>query len=343
MSASKGLSRAEEAQIDTVLDRVEDRLIDAPEGLHVQGRPASAAVLESLGDQLEPRHRMVWARFDGIDFANGDARFLPVGELEDATATAGDEGILVPGDLVVGERGGELLVLPRDPWEEGADVVAVEADGTRTPLASTLPRLLLCLLGEASVLYDEEGEFQADLFDEHTGELLPSVERRLVRRWLDLDEDGPWARFRLAQLLRREGERRAARRELEGVVKRAPSFAWAQFELGRVRMELGQSRPAHGAFLAAAEVADEPGLKAWFHAWAAASAPDEATRSEQAMLCKAAFEGFALAQFGGAQEALAEGDLPRARDLIRVGLAVEPRHLGLLDLDKKLPPSESGH
>ena len=327
---------------DTVARHLRDfDLIDAPEGLHVSGDPASSSALSALEGQVEPRHRMVWARFDGIDFANGDARFLPLAELEAATAAAGEDGLLVTGDLVVGERGAELLVLPQDAWEEGADVVAVESDGTRTPLASTLPRLLLCLLGEATVLYDEEGEFQGELFDEHSGELLPEVERRLVRRWLDLDDDGPWARFRLAQLLRREGERRGARRELEGVVKRAPRFAWAQFELGRIRMELDQPRPAHSAFLAAAEAADEPGLQAWFHAWAAASAPDDSSRTEQAQKCKAAFEGFALAQYGGAQEALAEGDVSRARDLVRVGLAVEPRHLGLLELKGNMPePTE---
>jgi hypothetical protein len=328
---AEGLSRAQLRQIESVLDRVEDRLVAAAGGLHVLGEPADARTPQASG--LGGEHGQLWLRWNGLELFGGEIRIHDALAVQPATAQAGELGFLREGDLVIGERGRELYVLPSDPWAEGADVILVEEDGERSPFASTIPHLVLGLLGEATVLYDEEGEYQDELFGDD-GELLPQVERRLLRRRLDFDEDAPLARFRLGQLLRRDGELRAAASELRAVVKRAPTFSWAQLELGRVCHELGQDDYAVRAFIAGAQAATDPGLEALCLAWAVRCGAADSDR-----LTKRALESYpelAGAHEAGAREAMEAEELDRARELIELGLAVAPKHLGLLDLRERL-------
>src|SRR5690606_37316301 len=209
--------------------------MDAPSGLHRVGAPADPLALARAG--LPDEAAALWRRWDGIELAGGEAELLAIAEQEHATREAGEAGILREGDRVIGRYGGALLVVPADPWEEGGEVVMVEDDGERAPYASSVARLALGLVAEMSVLYDDEGEYREDLFGDD-GQLTARAERRLLRRRLDFDEDAPFPRFRLAQLLRRAGEHRAARAELRRVLRCAPEFAWAHWELGRVAIEL---------------------------------------------------------------------------------------------------------
>lgn len=330
------MSREEQRRILHNLDRIEDRLRDAPEGLHEPGEPADPEVVEGSG--LDPDVALLWATYDGLELGGGECRILPLAEQPAATAAAREEGRLRPGDRVIGERGRDLYVLCADPHAEGADVVLVEEDGERLPFASSVDRLVLALLGEFAVLYDEGGEFQEDLFGED-GELTPVAERRLLRRHLDLDPDAPLARFRLAQSLRRSGELRGAAAELKQLLRRAPEFAWGHHELGRVR--LAEQRPAEaaGSFRRAAEAAGEPGLRGHFLAWACLALqscpPEQApkfTRPELAAAALAAAPGLPAAQEAAVRDALANDDLAAADEQLSLGLAVSPGHLGLLSL-----------
>ncbi|MBZ5711658.1 hypothetical protein [Nannocystis pusilla] len=339
------------------LDRIEDRLRDAPEGLHDVGEPAGDDDLAASG--LAPHVALLWGAYDGLELGGGEARILPLADHAEATAAAEAEGRLRPGDRVIGERGRDLLVLAADPHAEGADVVLVEEDGERLPCASSVDRLVLALLGEFSVLFDEDGEYQEDLFGDD-GELTPAAERRLLRRHLDLDPDAPLARFRLAQSLRRAGELRGAAQELRQLLRRAPEFVWGHLELGRVR--LGDARPveAVAAFRRAAELAADPGLRAHCLALAclalsnmpSATGPsaqgkkamssktgpaeqDAKASSERAALAAAALAAnpnFAAAQEAAVRDALAGEDLAAADEQLALGLAVVPGHLGLLSL-----------
>jgi tetratricopeptide (TPR) repeat protein len=310
-----------------LLDRVEDRLVDAPEGLHHLGEPADAETLAAAG--LPDDAAMLWERWDGIELGNGEARMLPLAEHARASAEAREQGLLHEGDRVIGEHGSALLVLPADPWAEGGDVVSVEDDGQRAPLASSLLALTLGLVAEMALLYDEEGEYHDELFASN-GELRPKAERKLLRRRLDFDEDAPLPRYRLAQLLRRAGEARGARSELERVLVCAPQFAWAHFELGRALLDLDSANEAARSFAAAAEQAEDRGLRAHFLAWQARASEGEARLALAAKVLELD-PTFVNAQEAGLREAIDHDD-PHAHDLLALGLAVAPTHLGLLAL-----------
>lgn len=331
-SGGKRAEPASSRRLEAVLDRVEDRLRDAPPGFHDVRPPADPEALASSG--LPHEERGAWARWDGIELASGEARLLSLAEIAGATADAHE--ILRAGDRVIAERGRDLLVLPADPWEEGAAVVLVEEAGDRSPEASSVAHLLLGWLGEIAILFDERGEFHDDLFDEETGEMRDVAARRLCRRRLDLDEDAPNPRLRLAELLRRAGELAGARQELVGVLRRAPRLAWAHHELGRVAMGLGQRERARASFLEAAESVDDAALASWHRMWAAWAADGEA-RSKIAAGVIAARPELASQQAAAAQALIERGELEAAREQLELGLAVLPTHVELLRLRAALP------
>ena len=238
-------------------------------------------------------------------------------------------------------------MLCADPHAEGADVVLVEEDGERLPHSAGVDLLVLAVLGEIAVLYDEEGEFQEHLF-KADGQLSRAAERRLLRRHLDLDPDAPLARFRLARSLRRAGELRAAASELRQLLRRAPDFAWGQHERGRVSLALGEPVDAGQAFVQASELTADPGLRAYFLAWAclaAATAPVPADskpvrgrgkspldRNALAAQVLALSPEFVRAQEAAVRSALEAEDAAHAEESLHLGLAVVPGHLGLLSL-----------
>lgn len=334
-------------RLEDLLDRIEDRLVDAPIGLHQVGAPADPDMLASAG--LPEDAVGLWRRWDGLEFGNAESRLLSLAEQGPATEEAKAAGILREGDRVIGEVGLALLIAPADPWEEGGEVVMVEDDGERAPYASSVARLALGLIAEMNVLYDDDGEYREGLFEEH-GELTARAERRLLRRRLDFDEDAPFPRFRLGQLLRRGGELRAARAELRRVLHCAPEFCWAHWELGRVELELAHRDVGDGSddrdaasageasvaaaresFAAAADKAADSHLRALFLAWQA-WASEGAERERVAAQVLQLDPGFVSAREAGLREAIEDEDGGQARELLGLALAVAPRQLGLLEL-----------
>ncbi|MBX7082170.1 MAG: hypothetical protein K1X88_23380 [Nannocystaceae bacterium] len=320
---------AEQRQ-QALLDRIEDRLRDAPMGFHDTHPRASAAAIEAAA--LPPEEAVVWARWDGLGLG-GEAELLPLSAIADATAAAQQAGVVRPGDRVIASWGRDLFVLPEDPWAEGAAVVRVEEAGDRSPESSSVAHLVLGILGELSVLYDEHGEFREDLFGDD-GEPTPAVQRKLCRRRLDLDPDAPNARLRLAELLRGAGELAAAKAELGAVLKRAPEFAWAHQELGRTLAALGEGARAKASFCRAAECVPEPAQQAFHLAWAAWAAPAHERAALVAQVL-AARPDFALQQASAASALLQRRRNDAAREQIELGLAIVPGHLELLRLRRE--------
>lgn len=340
-TAPAGVSREEAARIEQALEKLDERLMCAPPGLHRPGRPADPQALAAA--DLPPAAAMLWARYDGIEIGAEAMRILPLAEIEDATAEAEGEGLLRPGDRVIGEVGRDLLVLPADPYEEGADVVLVEEGGERLPEASTAAHLALGLVGEAAVLYDDEGEFRDELFDEEDGELTEAAQRRILRRRLDFDPDAPRARLRLSELLRRAGELRAAASELKQVLRRAPELPWAHEALGRVKEAMGEPDEALRSYLGAAERMDpvDPELAAYFRARAARCAEGD-ERARIADKVKQARPEFAREQVDAAKVLIERGAMVEAAEVVALGLAVQPGQVELLALRRELAVAGGG-
>ncbi len=328
--APAGVDPAEAARIEQALDRLEERLMAAPPGLHRVGDPAEPAALAVAG--LPATAALLWARYDGIEAGVEMARILSLAEIDEATEAADAEGLLRPGDRVVGEIGRDLLVLPADPYEEGADVVLVEEGGERIPEASTAAHLALGLVVEAAVLFDDDGEFRDELYGED-GELTEAAQRRLYRRRLDYDPDAPRARLRLAQLLRAAGELRAAASELKQVLRRAPELPWAHEALGRVREAEGETAEACEAYLAAAGFMDpvDPELAAYFRARACRCAEGEQRVAIAARVREARPE-FAREQVEAAKALLEREAFAEAAEVVALGLAVQAGQVELLAL-----------
>ena len=80
--AKQSLSTDERRRVQHNLDRIEDRLRDAPDGLHAFNPPADPA--ELAASPLPPAARMLWAQWDGLELAAGELRLWPLAELAQA-------------------------------------------------------------------------------------------------------------------------------------------------------------------------------------------------------------------------------------------------------------------
>ncbi|MCB9749479.1 MAG: hypothetical protein H6713_05665 [Myxococcales bacterium] len=334
MDGPAPLDDGERRELEDNLDRIFLRLRDAHNGLHAARPPADPALVASLLEQgtLPDSAAGLWSRWDGLDLGFSQVVLFSLAQQERETAAALAEGRAREGDRVIGERGRELFALCSDPYAEGADVMLIEEDGTRLPHSSRVDRMVLALLGELAVLLADDGEFRDKLFGDD-GELTSVAERKLLRRHLDFDPDAPLARYRLARCLRRAGELRAAQSELKRAARCAPEFPWIAYERGRVQLSGGDGAGAAKSFEKAASLTpeDEPGLHAYFLAWACrAQAPG--LREPLAKRVLELAPGFAMAQEASVREALEMEQADDALELLELGLAVLPRHLGLLAL-----------
>lgn len=346
-SEPQSLDPGERHELLTALDRLEERLETAPAGLHAIGAAADADALAAA--KLPPDAALLWEKYDGVELMSGEARVFPLGELPEATTRAQEEGLLRPGDVVIGERGRILYALPADPWAEGASVVSITEENERSPEASSVMRLLLGLIGEVSVLYDDHGEFHDALIDEW-GDLEPAAHRKLLRRRLDFDPIAPGPRLRLARLLLSDGEQRAAFKEVEKVLHYAPEFPAAHFVRGQALRGMGKLDQARRAFARAAEHAYDPVNAADYEARAArvaleahASSNDEADAGHAASHATGVLRrrpDYAQNQLLGARARLEQGDGDSAAELLALGLAVAPRNLELLQLRRELEEPE---
>jgi hypothetical protein len=303
------------------LDRIFAALDDAPPGLHDLAPPA-----EELPPGLPEPLIELYARCDGARL------FIDSLEIVPSREAAYDGGMrwrfaLVDGDAVSVDARGKV-------WRADASIDDDVCEGTR------LDRWLAGQADALALLFDRDGEYADEVFDEH-GEILSIVREKQLRTQMKRDAAAPGPRWRLAHVLLEQGAGENARNELEQVVADDPAFAWAWLDLARVSERLGEIGGAIDEARMAADVAEGVQHPQAGYFWSqvarlASRAGDDMVRAEAATKASLLAPGLKRDQLEGARERLEAGDQASAKGLLDLLRAVWPRDLEVLELAKKL-------
>jgi len=309
-----------QAELDG-LDRVLGLLDEAPPGLHDLDEP-SPTLPSGLPDSLIE----LYARCDGARL------FIDSVEIVPARDVVEEDGrwkfATVDGEPVAIDRKGKI-------WRSDESVDDAICDGTR------LDRWLAGQLDALGLLYDADGEFADNVFDED-GEIVPEVGETMLLAQLKRDSAAPGPRWRLAHVLIERGDRDEARAELEQSVADDPTFAWAWLDLARISEAIGEVANAVDEARMAADVADGARHPQAGYFWAqlarlAAKNGDELLRAQAATKTSLLAPELKRAQLDGANERIAAGDAESAAGLLELLRAVWPRDLEVLALAQLLP------
>jgi tetratricopeptide (TPR) repeat protein len=303
------------------LDRVFALLEDAPPGLHDLDPPA-----ERLPVGLPEGLIDLYARCDGARLFLDTIELVPSAEVAMSAPAKWRFGA-VDGDPISIDHRGRIWRL--DPSLDD-DVL----DGTR------LDRWLAGIVDATALLYDKDGEFAEDAFDED-GEIEPKLRERQLRAQLRRDAAAPAPRWRLAQALLEQGAVEDARGELEQVVADDPAFAWAWLDLARISERLGEIAGAIDEARMGAQTAEGTQHPQAGYFWAqlarlASRAGDDLLRAEAATKSSLLAPDLRRAQLDGARESLAAGDQASAKGLLELLRAVWPRDLEVLALARQV-------
>ena len=316
---AKRSSRSAPTSRERWFERFREEVARYADGVHLLGPPAEEAALAGLPAELAAFLRS----WDGADL------FVDAVTIASARALAREDDLLVFGHTASGDR------LALDP---AGRVLKLEEDtGERLVEGTSFARWLEALAAAEAVFYDREGEFHEGVFDEGREDPTPEAVARREKKALRLDPGAPGPSWRLARALERLRRPREARRLLEEVCAAEPRFAWAWFDLGRLRRAAGEGAGAEDAFVRAAEASEEHA--AWFSAHAAraaAEAGDEAARARHAARAAALDPALPGSQRRAAEARLADGERREAAELLALALAVAPRDLESLALKRKI-------
>ena len=303
------------------LDRVFAHLADAPPGLHDVSPPA-----DELPPGLPEPLIELYARTDGARL------FIDALEVVPAREAAYDGGMrwrfaTLDGDAVSVDPRGKV-------WRADTSIEDEVCDGTR------LDRWLAGQADALALLFDRDGEYADEVFDEH-GEILPILREKQLKAQLKRDPAAPGPRWRLAHVLLDQGALENARDELEQVVADDPTFFWAWLDLARTSERLGEAGGAIDEARMAAEAAEGVQHAQAGYFWSqvarlAARAGDDMVRAEAATRASLLAPGLKRDQLAGARECLDAGDKASAKGLLDLLRAVWPRDLEVLELAKRL-------
>jgi hypothetical protein len=221
-------------------------------------------------------------------------------------------------------------------WRHDAELDEPLLDGT------SLPRFLAGAIDAETLLFDTDGEFADDVFDEE-GELLPTVELSRMRARVKRDPKASGPRWALARALA-EARPEEARDLLEEVVGDEPGEAWAWLDLARISERLGELAGAIDEAAAAGDAAKGQATEGFFLAHAArlaALAGDEARRADFATRARAVNPNLLDELVAGAGDNLAGGDATAAAALADLAKSIAPRDLSVLDLAKRIASTRS--
>ncbi|MEJ7604571.1 MAG: hypothetical protein WKG01_42355 [Kofleriaceae bacterium] len=304
------------------LERLFLELDEAPAGLH-DVEPAASALPNGLPAPLIDLYaHCVGMRmfFDTVELVPSNQVTMPVpGRWR--FGTCDDDPILI-------DHRGRV-------WRTDASLDSDICEGTR------LDRWLAGIHDATALLYDTDGEFADDVFDED-GEITPKVRERQLRAHLKRDVAAPAPRWRLALAMLDQGAQDDARNELEQVVSDDPAFAWAWLDLAGISERVGDLGNATDEIRMAAETAEAAGHEQAGYFWAqlarlATLTGDEMLRAQAATKTSLLAPELKQAQLEGARESLAAGDAASAKGLLDLLRAVWPRDLEVLELARKIP------
>jgi Tfp pilus assembly protein PilF len=312
-----GKKRSEDG--DT-LDRVFAELDAAAPGLH-DVTPPSGELPSGLPAPLIE----LYARCDGARMFVDTLELVPADEVEL------DDGrwqfATLDGEAISIDLKGKL-------WRTDTSIEDDVCEATR------IDRWLAGQLDALALIYDGDGEFADDVFDED-GEILSVVRERQLRAQLKRDIAAPGPRWRLAHTLLAQGALEDARNELEQVVADDPAFAWAWLDLARASERLGEIGGAIDEARMAAEVAEGMQHPQGGYFWSqvarlALRAGDDMARAEAATKASLLAPNLKRAQIEGARERIEAGDKASAKGLLDLLRAVWPRDVEVLELARRL-------
>jgi tetratricopeptide (TPR) repeat protein len=299
------------------LERAFARLDEAPPGLH-DLEPPAARLPPGLPDGLIELYAL----------CDGGRLFLDTIELGRSTEIT----MPVAGRWRFGNVEGDPIAIDHRGkiWRFDPSLEDDFCDGTR------LDRWLAGIVEATALLYDGDGEFAEDVFDDD-GEIEPRVREKCLRAQLKRDAAAPGPRWRLAQALAEQGAIEDARNELEQVVSDDPAFAWAWLDLARISEKLGELANATDEVRMAAETADGTQHPQAGYFWAqlarlAVRTGNDLLRAEAATRASLIAPDLRRAQIDGARASLEAGDMTSAKGLVELLRAVWPRDLEVLEL-----------
>ncbi|HSD90118.1 MAG TPA: hypothetical protein VLB44_21450 [Kofleriaceae bacterium] len=302
------------------LDRVFALVDDAPPGLHDVDPPAT-----ELPSGLPAPLIELYARCDGIRIFVEAVEILPS---HDVTYEHGRwKFAIAEGDAIAIDHKGKI-------WRSDESIEDDVCDGTR------IDRWLVGQLDSLALVFDSDGEYADDVFDED-GEILPIIREKQLRARLKRDAAAPGPRWQLALCLLEQGAVEDSRNELEQVVADDPAFIWAWLDLARVSEKLGEIGGAIDEARMAAEAAEGVQHPQAGYFWSqvarlAIRGGDEMVRAQAATKASLLAPDLKRAQIEGARERIESGDKASAKGLLDLLRAVWPRDLEVLELARKI-------
>jgi tetratricopeptide (TPR) repeat protein len=270
-------------------DRFRDALSRLPAGLIRAAPPATAAALAAaearLGRALPEAYASFLRSFDGADLFHEAVVVAGV----DAEAPHALVALNDPDDDAATARAGELTfaeAIAGDRFALDVDgrVIRLRAGSDERAVAgSTFERWLDAVVARERILYDADGEFAEDVFDDDGEELRPLIVLRQAERALKADPGAAEAHHERGVALRRLGRGDEALDAFAAATTLDPGNPWPWFDLGRAALDAGRD-PARALDAFREAAARESGPSgARLLAWAARAADtlrDDAAATE---------------------------------------------------------------
>jgi tetratricopeptide (TPR) repeat protein len=311
------------------------------DGLIRPGEPASpaqiAAAEKALGRRLPSAYAAFLKSFDGADLFNESLLLCGVGP--DAACSLVEANrppappLLEPGELVIAEAAsGDRYAL--GAGDDPAVVHLRAGSDERWLSGSSFSRWLDVVLAREQLLYDSEGEFRQEAFEEDGEELTAPFALRQAERALRKDPGSAESHHDLGIARRRMGKLEGALQAFTRATELDPTNPWPWFD--RARTELArEDAAAVDSFRQAATLVPGP-EGARFLAWAARAGRDlgraaDAEESRQQALARDPDLPTSLRRAAEAAEAAEDPDARAEAEALAEAMEPPKKRLPILE------------